>query len=214
MIVTTTQHPVAAAPARRRGAGLVIGAGFVAGAVLGVIARIWMRLITTDPEFTWSGTIFIVTAFAVFGAAQAGAWAARRGGRRRAGVTAARAAAGFFSLGLFGGAGSIMLPAVAAASLALWRSDWPRWLRAALAVLSVPTAVFVGRDIGRQLGWSFGTIARIVLFVAIYAAVVAALSPTVTPLADGWRVPRPIRALAVVLAAGVAALVALTVVGA
>ena len=39
-----------------RGAAL----GFALGAGWGVLARVWMRLITTDPEFSWAGTLMIV----------------------------------------------------------------------------------------------------------------------------------------------------------
>jgi hypothetical protein len=44
----------------------VIAGYFLTGLVLGVIARFWMRWISTDPEFSLSGTIFIVGAFALF----------------------------------------------------------------------------------------------------------------------------------------------------
>lgn len=46
----------------RRAAG-----GFVLGAAWGLAARVWMRLISTDPGFSWSGTMLIVTAAAVGG---------------------------------------------------------------------------------------------------------------------------------------------------
>ena len=39
---------------------LIIPLGVVAGFLLGIIARLWMRWISTDPEFTWSGSIYIV----------------------------------------------------------------------------------------------------------------------------------------------------------
>jgi hypothetical protein len=57
---TIESHP---SPARRHHSGwwIVVVAPF-AGAALGVVARCWMRLITEDSEFTWSGTIFIVVA--------------------------------------------------------------------------------------------------------------------------------------------------------
>jgi hypothetical protein len=32
----------------------IVGGFLVGGLVWGVVARLWMRLITTDPEFTWS----------------------------------------------------------------------------------------------------------------------------------------------------------------
>ena len=44
--------------------------GVVAGFVWGVVARGFMRLMTVTPEFTWSGTLYIVgTATVVVGPA-------------------------------------------------------------------------------------------------------------------------------------------------
>jgi hypothetical protein len=48
----------------------ITGAGFLAGVIWGALARLWMRWTSTEPEFTWSGTLFIVAAFAVFGTMQ------------------------------------------------------------------------------------------------------------------------------------------------
>ncbi|HSP27497.1 MAG TPA: hypothetical protein VLN74_03025, partial [Ilumatobacteraceae bacterium] len=53
--------------ARRLSSWQIVLIGPFAGAALGVVARWWMRLISDDPEFTWSGTIFIVLAFTVMG---------------------------------------------------------------------------------------------------------------------------------------------------
>jgi len=52
--------------------------GLGVGAVWGVAARVWMRLITTEhPEFSWSGTLGIVIAAAVAGLAMGGVRGAR-----------------------------------------------------------------------------------------------------------------------------------------
>ena len=48
--------------------------GAFGGALLGVMARLWMRFISEDPEFTWNGTLFIIGGFATFG------WSFRTGG--------------------------------------------------------------------------------------------------------------------------------------
>ena len=42
----------------------------VLGLLLGASARAWMRTISTDPEFTMSGTFFIVLGFTFFAAMQ------------------------------------------------------------------------------------------------------------------------------------------------
>lgn len=191
-----------------RSALWAVPAGLAGGIVLGIVARLWMRSISSDPEFSWAGTLFIVGAFAVAGLWQAAAWAARRAGWRRWVTTAVRTVAVIFTLPIFTGAGSIMLPTALAASLAAWRTDWPRALRVLLAVLAAPAALFVVSEIVAEFGWSPATLGRISLFAGIYVIVVTAVQPSVAPLADGWRVPRVIRIGAVVVAAGLLALAA------
>ncbi|MEV5966767.1 hypothetical protein AB0L70_33675 [Kribbella sp. NPDC051952] len=44
-------------------AGLGLGVGW------GIAARVWMRLITTEPEFSWTGTAFIIGLTGVCGLA-------------------------------------------------------------------------------------------------------------------------------------------------
>jgi hypothetical protein len=58
--------------------------GGAAGAVWGVAARVWMRLVSTQPEFSWAGTLFIVGLAALLGAGVGVSWSLRAGhGRRR-----------------------------------------------------------------------------------------------------------------------------------
>ena len=42
--------------------------GALLGLVVAALARVWMRLVSEDPEFTWGGTITIAVVFMVFGA--------------------------------------------------------------------------------------------------------------------------------------------------
>jgi hypothetical protein len=209
-MVSTTIAPrradVERAAPRPRNVPVALAVGVLAGAVLGALARLWMRVITDDPQFTWSGTLFIVGAFAVFGAGQALSWSARRTGWRRPAVTAARGAAAVLTLPLFTGAGSIMLPTVLAAALAAWRTDWKRNTRLLLALAAVPVAAFVVVSIGRELGVLARGLGGAVGFVGIYTMVVVALHPTVAPVADGWHMRRRTR---VVLVASVLVLAAL-----
>lgn len=59
-------------------------AGLVLGVLWGVAARVWMRMITTSlPEFSWSGTLLIVSTPAVAGLAMGLVRAARLSGRTR-----------------------------------------------------------------------------------------------------------------------------------
>ncbi len=52
--------------------------GFGLGAAWGVVARAWMRLVSTSPEFSWSGTLMIVLLGAIFGLLVGLSWQARQ----------------------------------------------------------------------------------------------------------------------------------------
>jgi hypothetical protein len=201
-VITTTIAPQraeddrTARPAWTVLAALVVGA--LAGAVLGALARAWMRLISTEPEFTWAGSLFIVIAFAVLGLGQAISWTARHRSWRRPGVTVARVAGGVLALPIFGGAGSIMLPTVLFGALAVWRTDWPRWGRVLATLVALPTAVLIAGGIVSELGLGIRALAGLLGFVAIYLVVIVALGPTVAPFADGWRMSRRARRITVI----------------
>jgi hypothetical protein len=151
-----------------------------------------MRLVTEEPEFSWTGTIFIVLAFTLAALGHAVAWAARQRGARRRWTTPARFVGGVLTMALFGGAGAVMLPTVVGASLARWRGDWRRSARvvAALAATPVPLGLVVdlvdaGVTAGRLLG--------LLLIVGTYSVVVTTTRWVVEPIADGWRLPRAVR---------------------
>ena len=153
-------------------------AGLLGGVMLGIVARWWMRLISTDPEFTWAGTIFIVGAFGLAGLAQGWAAATRRAGWRRRWTTVARFVAAVLTLPLFTGAGAIMLPTVVGGSLAFWRPTYHWAVRAVGVLVALPAPLLAGRDIVGDFGW-LGGLPRVLLFGAIYAAVLAAMGSTV-----------------------------------
>jgi hypothetical protein len=201
--------PLASAtrPPSKIGALVTIAAGPLAGALLGVLARWWMRLISDDPEFSWSGTIFIVGAFAVTGLGHSLAWVVTRARPRRRWTTAARVVGGVLTLPLFVGAGAIMLPTVVGASLCRWRTEWPRLARLAVALLAAgPPLAFVN-DL-RGDGFSLGEIVGLLLMTATYAAIVHTIGPIVAPIRDGWRMGRAAKvgvvAISAVMLAGVA----------
>src|SRR5689334_14985007 len=52
--------------------------GAALGAAWGVLARAWMRLVSTSPEFSWAGSLAIVALAAVFGAGVGLSTSARR----------------------------------------------------------------------------------------------------------------------------------------
>ncbi len=190
---------------RRLSRWWLVPLGVPIGAVIGVIARGWMRLVTDDPEFTWSGTVFIVVAFAIAGIGHAIAWAARASATRRRWSTVARIVAAVLTMPLFTGAGAIMLPTVAAGSMARWRSDWAWPVRLLLTLVAgampviVLIDVFDGGMTGRRLIGS-------ALFVVTYASIVVSMRSIVAPLDDGWRIPRAAR-IGIAVCAGLALLV-------
>ncbi len=185
--------------------------GLLAGAGLGIAARLWMRMIATDPEFTWDGTVFIVLAFTVFGAAQGVAVAARRATDRRSIVTTARVFGFLGTLPLFMAAGGIMMPTVVCGGLARHRSDWPTWTRTVFVLLGSSSIAFVGLQLHDDWGWGWRWWAGMGGLFAVYGAVIAMERGSMPPQQDGWRLPGVVRVAAVV--AGVLAM-ALPVVGA
>lgn len=91
--------------------GALTGLGL--GLLWGVGARIFMRLISTNPGFSWSGTLFIVGLAGVLGTGLGLVSAARANGRRRWWLLAAVP-----GLLLMAGPGMLFLPAFAAGGLA------------------------------------------------------------------------------------------------
>lgn len=91
-----------------------------------------MRFISTDPEFTWSGTGFILGAALLAGLGLGTAYALKRKGHR-----------GWWRL--FGiplillgaGAGAIMLPGTIVGGLAFGQRNWPRAVRIGLATVAI-----------------------------------------------------------------------------
>lgn len=118
------------------------GAGF--GLVWGITARIWMRLISTRPEFSIPGTVAILVIATVFGAWTGFAYAARRRGWRRWGHYLPRSLVVAFFIPFGMAEGLILMLTVLAATLAVTqRAVVGLWV---LAVLSFLLAV--GTDIG------------------------------------------------------------------
>lgn len=169
-------------------AGMLAGAG--GGFVLGGAMRGFMRLISDEPEFTWSGTIFVVMVFVIFGATQGLAAGGRKAGLRRRWLTPLRLIGGFGMLATMGAAGAIMAPTTLGAGLARHRRDWPRWARVLCAVLAAANVTTVSvMTLSGQAG-NIEPWLGLLLMVACYTVVVAAVGQTLAPQPDGWHLPR------------------------
>ncbi|MDP1851722.1 MAG: hypothetical protein Q8K48_04825 [Candidatus Planktophila sp.] len=159
----------------------IILAALVKGFVVGVVARAWMRWISTDPEFSWSGSIFIVMAFMIFMVNQSLVRLLRQRFKGRRSVLLIRTSGVIFSLPIFTAAGGMMFPAVALASVATWNTALGKRTRGVLLLLALVIPVIISRDIISDFGWSFATIGRILLFVSIYSVVISSTKPTLSP---------------------------------
>ena len=150
----------------------------VLGLLLGVVARAWMRFISTDPEFTVNGTLGVVLGFAFFAVMQSVAALAvqqpwcdwPRRGARCLGVVGL--------LPLFVGAGALMAPAVVFAGLALWHPTWPRAIRWVLALIALANVVAVSLTITSDFGMSMRSLVGICGLVLIYGCIVWAAAGT------------------------------------
>jgi uncharacterized membrane protein YhaH (DUF805 family) len=98
-----------------------LGVGLALGVLTGVEARGFMRLLSEEPEFTWSGTAVVVGAFAVAGAALALTHDLKQRHRSTWWKLLALPAV---VLGL--GQGVVLLPGILAVSLVLSRRRWIR----------------------------------------------------------------------------------------
>ena len=174
---------------RIRDAAVVV-AGMIGALALGVVARLWMRLISVNPEFTWSGTIGIVTGFAIFGLTQS---LSALSHRRRWRPWPARLTRFFGFVGmmpLFIAAGGQMMPTVVFGGLGSWRVRQPRAAQIVCLVVAALPVVFIGRGIIEDFGWSFRSLAGISGLVAIYSIIVGATRATMSRPAKEWRTPR------------------------
>ena len=171
---------------------VVLVAGLAGGLAWGVIARVWMRFISTDPQFTWSGTLFIVIGFGLAGLAQSAAFLGRRAHLRRPKMTALRVATFASLLPLGMAAGGPVFPTIVLAPLALTHTDWSRRTRIAVGAVAMLPVLFVARILSQDLPL-IRTLVGFLWFLVIYAGIVWAAGFTLAPQLDGWRAPRAVR---------------------
>lgn len=142
MVATVLAPRVPAELSSRSTIPLHVLAGTMVGLAYGVSIRLWMRFISVDHEFTWTGTIFILGAFAVLGTSMGVAMVGRRRGWR-SGLLVARTMGLVLALACFGAAGALMLPTMVTGGLAVGRFNWRRPWRLALAGLSLVSTALV-----------------------------------------------------------------------
>jgi len=151
------------------------------GLSLGTVARLWMRWISTDPEFTWGGTIGIVVVFTIFTSIQAMIYTLRKRVISKRLTLVIRCVGAFFTLPLFTAAGAVMFPTVLLASIATWRKKIDKKVRIALSIISFVIPIIQIKDFGSDFGWNFMTLGRSLIFILIYCVVILMLKPTLMP---------------------------------
>jgi hypothetical protein len=150
--------------------------GALGGLVWGALMRLWMRFISTDPEFSWSGTGFILGAALLAGLGLGTAFFFSR-----------RSTAGWWRLLglpviLLGmGAGMLMLPGVILGGLAFGRRDWPKAIRLVLGVIAIGGTVALIGLTGEDDFGLVKTVAALVLFAAFHTIEMAATSIAFAP---------------------------------
>ena len=113
-----------------------VGLAVLGACAFTVPARAWMRLVSSEPDFTWAGTLGIALGFSILFAGAALNLAARRHGWSRRATWAVRILGAVLILPAFGGAGLLVCPPRCSAALpspgptgggpgSRWR--WPQW---------------------------------------------------------------------------------------
>jgi hypothetical protein len=146
--VATQTRLEAGRDARRVSTALTVLVGGGLGASWGIVARLWMRLIAERPEFSWGGTIFIVAAPTIVGAAMGLGFAARRNRWRRRWQAAATTVAGVSVVVLGVGAGSLTLPTIVLGGVAVSRRQIPWPVRVLIGLGATGVGLLVVGDAG------------------------------------------------------------------
>jgi hypothetical protein len=119
-----------------------VGRGLLAGLVLGAAYRGWMRLVATDPSFSWEGTLGIVLVVTVVTLAASVCAAVQvSSGRRWVRRLVRGVAATLIVLGLGSPPATVTVPAFVVGGLAWARSDWSPRRRRNLALAAVILAL-------------------------------------------------------------------------
>ena len=196
----------------RFAAPIVLLGGLLGGLAWGINARVWMRFISADPEFSWTGTLFIVIGFGIAGLAQSGAYLGRRASLRRPRMTVLRVVTFASLLPLGVAAGAPMLPAVLLAPLAITHADWSGRMRLLVGAVALIPVVATAGILIEDLSTA-RAVAGSLWFLGVYAGIIWAARFTLAPQLDGWRAPLAARIGGVVALALVALLETMFLVG-
>jgi hypothetical protein len=183
-------------------APMVLASALGIGMAWGALARVWMRLISTDPEFTVSGSVFIVGAFTVAAVAQAIALVARRW-RAPLARLFGRVVGILGMVPLFTGAGAIMLPTVVGGGLAVGQREWPRAARVLATMVAMAPVLGVTVSLVNDLGPGPRLLAGFVVLVGLYGGIVAAVSVSLGRDPDAKPLPRSVRIATIAVGVGV-----------
>lgn len=174
-----------------------IVAGAALGLLWGVVLRAWMRFISSSPEFSWSGTVFILLAAVIVGATLGLARKRRNAG----GVGWWRTS--IISLMLLGAGGAVMWPSVVFGAAAIGR---PRnvWLRTILALAAVGAQVPVVQEsiLGGSTLSAVGSVLAVAWYIPMLAIEAWAFSVVFRPAIDGAPVPSKVQKVLIALPVG------------
>lgn len=199
MSATTVSSPTvpSPSPASRLSwpgvAGVVVGSLLV-GLVWGAFARVWMRFISSDPEFSWNGTLFIVGAFGVVGCFQGVAHAIRRRGVRRSIRTCTRVVTMASIVLVTNGPAIPLLVTVIIAPIVITHPLWNRRARIVLGVLATLPLFAIILPLFADLS-PFRAVVGSVWFLVVYGGVVAAATASARPVVGEEHRVRPVLVL-------------------
>jgi hypothetical protein len=143
--------------------------GALLGFAWGVLARLWMRFISPDPQFTWNGTAYIVLVPTVIGLMMGVALATHRRWAKIVGGIAV------IPLGM--GAGTLMLPTIIFGALSFGRRSLPTWSRVVLGTLATLPLLTVFQEASKQ--GSLKTIVAMALYLALCAGMIGMASVSI-----------------------------------
>ena len=152
------------------------------GLALGGISRVWMRLISNDPEFSWGGTVVVVGVFVVSGLGTGISAMMSAGGRTRDVI--GRGVGLLMLLPSFLGAGGQIMPGVTLGSLSLHRNTWNPWIRILFGLLALvqPVGIVVEELLADVSLWR---VLGLLMFMATYVALVFMTAPIFRPRRAG-----------------------------